>query len=177
MGARGEERAARSIFRFERARTGLENFGCERGLGLSTHWQWSVMVTGGRASEQSSNRAIEQPSTTSSSIRCTVRSFTRHYPVYVTYSHVYYTCSQYVRRPFFANRNQPSHGYRTITRSPLFSFSRARKIFPPRIITIFFSAPSHEEEGRNGRLRHARMEGVGSVDGMEKRARVDEFEN
>lgn len=63
MGARGEERAARSIFRFERARTGLENFGCERGLGLSTHWQWSVMVTGGRASEQSSNRAIEQPST------------------------------------------------------------------------------------------------------------------
>lgn len=59
MGARGEERAARSIFRFERARTGLENFGCERGLGLSTHWQWSVMVTGGRASEQSSNRATE----------------------------------------------------------------------------------------------------------------------
>lgn len=39
------------------ARTGLENFGCERGLGLSTHWQWSVMVTG----EQSSNRAHDEP--------------------------------------------------------------------------------------------------------------------
>lgn len=47
------------------ARTSFENFGCERGLRLSTHWQWSVMVTGEQASkraiEQSSNRAHDQP--------------------------------------------------------------------------------------------------------------------
>lgn len=66
-GEREVNRVARSIFRVpcpRRAGTGLENFGwLERGLGLSTHWQWSVMVTGEQASkraiEQSSNRATE----------------------------------------------------------------------------------------------------------------------
>lgn len=92
------------------ARTSFENFGCERGLRLSTHWQWSVMVTGEqaskRASEQSSNRATEHTTnrTTSSSIRCTVRSFTRHYPecyVLARILHVLAICTT----SFFANRN------------------------------------------------------------------------
>lgn len=48
------------------ARSSFENFGCERGLGLSTRWQWSVMVTGERSrnrAEHTTNRA------TSSSVR------------------------------------------------------------------------------------------------------------
>lgn len=97
--------AACSMFRapIRHARTSFENFGCERGLRLSTHWQWSVMVTGEQASKPS-NRAIEQPSTrpTGQPVHPSDARFGPSPGIIpsVTYSHVYYTCSQYVRRPF-----------------------------------------------------------------------------
>lgn len=72
----------------------IENFGCERGLGLSTRWQWSVMVTGAR----SRNRAHDQPGnrTTSSSVQRIVRSVLHPVLSRLLRTRTYYTCSKYV---------------------------------------------------------------------------------